>query len=672
MCGIAGFQGRFDADLLARMTARIAHRGPDGAGAVVYPAIADLRTGLGHRRLSIIDLSPAGAQPMSVCCACCGSSGSGSLDLTYNGEIYNYRELRAGLVSRGHAFRSETDSEVLLHLYAEYGTDMLRHLNGIFAFAIRDGRERGRPDSVSRGDLFIARDALGVKPLYWTVTADGFLFASELKSILEEGSVARRVDLRALHQYLAFLMTPAPTTLMAGIRKLPPGGALIVRDGRVAREWEHYELPHTIDYLTGDRETIAHSLRDALAKAVERQLVADVPVGAFLSGGLDSSAIVALMRQAGATPSCFTIAFPDGNSVDGAAEDLPYARRVASHLGVPLREIPMGPDVIQRVDEMLWHVEEPLADPAPLNALLIAEAARADGLRVLMSGAGGDDVFSGYRRHRALAFDEVASRVPMPVRRRLARVAREMAAGKNAGGASSPMLRRLFKAFSHLDEEGDRRIVSYFFWGEPSLRRSLYSQALAQAAEGTDEAAPYLQSLASIPREPSALNRMLHLELRHFLADHNLNYTDKMAMAAGVEVRVPLIDQEIVEFAARIPPGYKQRGAVGKAIFKDAMLPLLPRDVVHRPKTGFGAPLRRWLHTDLRDRVQELLAPSVLRDRGLFDPAAVARLVQLDRAGRVDATYTIFALMGIEQWCRLFVDRSSAPLVLPEPAISAA
>jgi asparagine synthase (glutamine-hydrolysing) len=318
------------------------------------------------------------------------------------------------------------------------------------------------------------------------------------------------------------------------------------------------------------------------------------------------------------------------------------------------------PDVARHLERMIWHLDEPQADPAPINALLISEQARRDGIKVLLSGAGGDDIFSGYRRHQALRFDAAWGRLPRGVRSAVARPAKRAAAG---GGATSPLARRLVKLFEHADLEGDLRSISYFWWSGEAMRRALYAPALAHATAGEDTAAPLLESLSRIPAARDPLDRMLFLETRHFLADHNLNYTDKMGMAAGVEVRVPLLDVELVDLATRIQPRYRQRGRQGKAVFKRAMEGDLPRSVVHRPKTGFGAPLRRWLKGELRPLVEETLSARSLASRGLFDPAAVRRLVDLDRAGRVDGAYTLLALMSVEIWCRQFVD---APA--PRPA----
>lgn len=644
------------------MGARVAHRGPDGAGDVLLEGNGRReRVGLAHRRLAIIDLSAEGAQPMGVHCAACGSDSLEGLALTYNGEIYNFPALRADLQARGHTFHSRTDSEVLLHLYAEQGLAMLCALNGMFAFALRDGRERGRPAGVERGDVLLARDPLGVKPLYYAQCSEGILFASELKALLAHEGLERELDLEAVHTHLAYLWTPAPATLLKGVRKLPPGCAMLLRCGAIVREWRYYDIPVGRPAATVPADELARQLAEQLHAAVDRQLISDVEVGAFLSGGLDSSALVALARplQRDVRRVCYTISWEhDAARTEGMPDDLPFARRVGEHLGAEVRVIQAHAGLIDGLEEMLYTLDEPQADPAPLNVLAIAQRARADGIPVLLSGAGGDDLFGGYRRHRALLLERYWRGLPAFLRSGLAHGARALGTRSVAG--ISPAVRRLAKAFAGAELSEERRLVSYFWWGDSLLRRGLYSADMAASVSGLDEGGPLLESLARIPSANDRLERMLYLELKHFLADHNLNYTDKAAMAAGVEVRVPYLDLELVDFAATVPARLKVRGRTGKYLLKRAMEPYLPREVIYRGKTGFGMPIRRWLRQELRDYVRETLGETALRRRGLFDPDAVARLLRLDAEGRIDGTYTIFALMCIELWCRRFLDRGFA------------
>ncbi len=637
MCGISGCFGKFEPGLVDAMNAAQVYRGPDGKGSFVGPGIA-----LGHVRLAILDLSEAAAQPMR--------SSDGRYVLTFNGEIYNFKELREDLEARGHRFVSTGDTEVLLRGLMEFGYRFVEKLNGIFAFALWDGLER---------ELFLARDGLGVKPLYYSTVPSGFLFASELKALLACREVRRDLDKRALHYHLAYLWCPAPDTVLEAVKKVEPGEAIIVRGGRIARRWYFYDLPYGKPPLEGTERSLSSELSVKVESAVRRQLVADVRVGAFLSGGLDSSSIAAMMHKINPDEAarCYSIGFGDERDVEGNPADLPYARKVALHLGADLQVLEVRPDMIRHLGRMLFHLDEPQADPAPINALLIAERARADGVKVLMSGAGGDDVFSGYRRHWALQRERLWSWLPRSCKRKLATFAgRAMDGDVHGAWATRTLARRAAKLFAYADLPDDERLISYFYWSTDGLRRSLYAPALAAELENVETAEPLLRSLSRIPGEPGRLNRMLYLEGKHFLADHNLNYTDKVSMAAGVEVRVPLVDVDLVEYAARIPMNLKQKGGIGKSIFKKAMEAYLPREVIYRKKSGFGAPLRRWLRHELRPIVDDVLSQPSLRKRGLFDPAAVSRLIELDRCGRVDGAYTIFSLLCTEMWCRMFVD----------------
>ena len=636
MCGIVGFSGPIETGRLTDACNAMAHRGPDDAG-LYHDAGAAI--GLGHRRLSILDLSPLGHQPMA--------SDDGAVVLVFNGEIYNFRELRAELAGEGVAFRGHSDTEVLLNLYLAEGEGMLPRLNGIFAFALWDRRTQS---------LLLARDALGVKPLYYAVADDRFAFASEIKALLPLLPATVGLDAVALQRYLTFLWCPGDGTPLRSVRKLLPGEALVVRAGRIVRSWTWYRLPmfrgvaprSSLDARAVVQGTLVH-----LRAAVRRQMVADVPVGAFLSGGLDSSAVVALAREQNPDIRCFTIEALGGQEA-GATDDLPYARRVAEHLGVPLDVVRIDAGrMAGDLERMVAQLDEPLADPAPLNVLYISQLAREQGIKVLLSGAGGDDLFTGYRRHRALMAERWWSWLPRPVRLGLAKVS-------GALDQRSALGRRVGKLFSGAGLDGDARLVNYFRWARRADLEALYSAAFRAALDDVPAEAPMLAFLRDLPPDTSRLERLLALEQRFFLADHNLLYTDKMSMAVGVEVRVPFLDLELVEFAARIPARFKQRGREGKWVLKQAMEPYLPREVIYRPKTGFGAPLRRWMRHELRELLGDLLSAESLKRRGLFDPDAVQRLIAANDAGRVDASYTLLSLLCIEIWCRTFLDQPGA------------
>lgn len=633
MCGIAGYSGDFGPILLSDMIKTVSHRGPDDEG--MWTDL-DQRIGLAHARLSIIDLSSRGHQPMP--------NEDKKIWLICNGEIYNYRELWQELEIKGHIFRSRTDSEVLLHLYEEEGSNMLGRLNGIFAFALWDGR---------RKELFLARDAMGVKPLYYSEFDSGFLFASELKAILVSSEVPRQIDIEAVHQYLTYLWAPAPKTMLKHIKKLPPAHAIIVRGGEIIKEWSWHILPYDGNRLDKSEYEICRELAEKTQKAVDRQLVSDVPVGAFLSGGLDSSAVVAMMRKImpESEINCYSIGFENTDEMEGSPLDLPYAKKAARHLGVTLHEIVITPeDLIKKLEELLYCLDEPQADPAPISAMFIARRAREDGIKVLLSGAGGDDIFTGYRRHAALVYERYWDWLPIGVKRFI------MAEVGKIGNANLPLIRRLKKMFAYADKMPEQRLVSYFKWSTEKLRGEILSKDVKRELENCTVETPLLESLREIPEEQDALNRMLYLEAKHFLADHNLNYIDRTSMRYGVEVRVPLLDTDLVEFAAKIPTSMKQKGRTGKAIFRKAMEPYLPRDVIYRQKTGFGAPLRKCINKDLREMIGDFLSRDSLYSRGLFDPSGVQSLIERNQRGEVDGAYTIFSILCIEIWCRIFLD----------------
>ena len=637
MCGIAGFYGDFDSDLTARMNATIAHRGPDDAGLWFSQ---DKRVGLAHRRLSIIDVSKWGHQPMS--------DSDGRAVIVYNGELYNYREFRSELEGRGVRFVGHSDTEVVLHAYLEYGQSVLKRFNGIFAFAIFDARDRS---------VLLVRDGLGVKPLYYSELPRGVLFASEIKALLCESSLDRELDPRALHAHLTYLWCPGPRTLLKRVRKVPPGSALLLRDGRIEKKWQYYELPFPEDGRYSDPVDPPSSLRTGLREAVHRQMVSDVPVGAFLSGGLDSSAIVRFAREraAGGRLDCFTIGLEGhGMRADGMSDDLPYAKRMAAHEGVNLNVVRVGPEMISHLPEVIYHLDEPQADPATINVLLIARLARDHGIKVLLSGSGGDDLFAGYRRHMALVAERYWSWAPPFARGLMTKITETLP-------KSNTLLRRIAKAAKFADRSSRERLYSYFYWIDPVQSAQLLTHDLRNSADSVTE--PFHDAIAHLHPDLSSLDRMLFLEQKFFLGDHNLNYFDKLAMAAGVEVRVPFLDLEMTRFANMLSPKWKQRGHRGKFVLKRAMETELPKAIIDRPKTGFGAPLRYWLKNELFDSVNELLSVKSLRDRGIFDADNARAIIDADRAGRVDASYTVFAMLCIEIWCRIFLDKQT-----PAPA----
>ena len=635
MCGLAGVAGPVEPDPLRQALAALAHRGPDDSG-----IFADRSQGIGlvHARLSILDLSPSGHQPMA--------SADGRVVLVFNGEIYNFRELRAELEVAGRRFNGHSDTEVLLNLYlhqrAEGGdvAAMLRRLNGIFAFALWDA---------DRGALLLARDALGVKPLYYSAGDGRVAFASEIKALLPLAAPFGELDAASIDRYLSFLWCPGEGTPVRSVRKLGPGEALWVRDGCIAERLSWYRLPAFRPVAAVSGAAAVRETEARLRTAVHRQMVADVPVGAFLSGGLDSSSIVAFARETNPDLRCFTIEAV-GAAGDGMADDLPYARRVAAHFKVPLDVVRVdAARMAQDLDAMVAQLDEPLADPAPLNVLYICRRAREQGMKVLLSGAGGDDLFTGYRRHRAVQAERFWAWLPRTARAGLARLAGGFDQRRALG-------RRVRKLLSGAALSSDERLVNYFRWTGRQDLAALYAPEFRAAIADAEATAPMTEFLSGLPGDLPPLGRMLVLEQRFFLADHNLIYTDKMSMAAGVEVRVPFLDLDLVEFAQTIPLGLKQRGAEGKWILKKAMERYLPHDVIYRPKTGFGVPLRAWMRHDLRGLLADVLCEGNLRRRGIFSPCGVQDLIRKNDSGEIDGSYTLLSILCIELWCRKFLD----------------
>ena len=627
MCGILGHFGAPPSVDLPDLARLLDHRGPDGRGRFY---VQELGLSLYHTRLAIQDPTPDGAQPMQ--------SPDGRFTIVFNGEIYNFRELRVELEAGGYRFHSHTDTEVLLALYAREGEALLPRLNGIFAFALWDAVEQ---------QLFVARDGAGVKPLYYSEAGGAFAFSSEIKALLAFPWIPRDLDIQALAHYVRFLWCPAPRTPLAHVHKLPPGEALLVRAGRIVRRWRHHELPAPgPDHGPSVADWVGR-VRQSLATAVQRQMVADVPLGAFLSGGLDSSAIVAEARQHSAGRlQCFTLDFdPALARQEGFVRDLPYAERVAKYLDVDLHVVRVGSELADELPRMVWQLDEPQADLAALNVLHISRLARQHGIKVLLSGAGGDDLFTGYRRHRALQLDALWNRLPRPLRYRL-----------GLAGAALPVrpapIRRAKRLLEAAALDSRVRLAGYFDWTRAEAVRALF---VPELRDGISEE-PLLAALSSMPAVASPLQRMLLLEQRFFLADHNLNYTDKMSMAAGVETRVPFLDPDLMLLASRIPDRLRQRGGEGKWILKKAMEGILPHDVIYRPKTGFGVPLRVWLRGPLAAMMHDVLSADALIRRGIFEPAAVQRMIEENATGKADHAYSLLALMCIELWCCQFVD----------------
>jgi asparagine synthase (glutamine-hydrolysing) len=629
------------------MNTAMAHRGPDDHGVYTSP---DGLASLGNRRLAIIDLSAAGHMPMA--------NEDASVVISYNGEIYNFVELREELLAQGYRFKSNSDTEVVLRLYERDGEAAFARLNGMFAAAIWDVREQ---------KLVLARDQMGIKPVYYHQSGNRLLFASEIKCLLESDLVTVTVDPAALHYFLTFLWVPGPKTLFRGIFKLMPGELLVWKGGRVTRRY-FADIPLDQPISSATERELVSELRSVLRNAVRRQMVSDVPVGVFLSGGLDSTAILALASEATGKPvNAYTIAYRQEDArLEQSADDRFYARRAAKHFSANYHEIEVQPDVTDLLAKVVWHLDEPVADPAAITSLLICQAARPE-VTVLLSGQGGDEVFAGYRVHLMDRLARQAALVPGPLRRHglmpaLAMLPRikDHLPGISPGKALA-VHRYADKLLRGVDLPRDERYVFYRSYYQHRQLMTLYADEMRASVADSDPALTHLAYMnATRASGRDFLDRVLYLDAKTFLTELNLTYSDKTSMAASVEVRVPLLDQEVVSLMYRVPPNMKIRGATTKYLFRKAMRGIVPDEIIDRGKAGFGAPIRSWLRGELRPMIDDMLSDASLRTRGIFNPAAIRRMVDENNNATHDHTYKIWAFVTLEMWMRTFADRSVA------------
>lgn len=629
MCGIHGIYHFDDRPVLpgelSRMGDVTRHRGPDDEGQWIDPTG---RCGIAMRRLSIIDLA-GGHQPIS--------NGDDSLWVVCNGEIYNFRELRAELQQRGYHFKTGSDSEVLLHLYDACGDEFVHRLDGMFDFALWDAR---------RKRLLIGRDPLGVKPLYVHRSDRMLAFATEAKALLELPGVAREIDREVVGDYLHLGYVAAPRSIFRDIRKLPPATLLAVENGAV-REWRYWRLPAKVARDVSERDWIAR-VREGIEAAVHRQMVSDVPIGAFLSGGVDSSAVVAFMAKHSDRPiRTYAIGF-EGGEAEKLYNELPYAKRVAGLFHADHREIVVKPDVVALLPRLLWHLDEPVADSAFITTFLVSEFARRD-VKVILSGVGGDELFGGYRRYLGGHYVRKLQHLPRWSRRLMSRTAALLPSDRHSSLLNTMRLARGFLASAEMSP--DERYRHYL----QVLDRGFVTELMRGAVPKQDALAA---AFAAAGNE-DALNRMFAVDAETQLPDDLLLLTDKMSMAVSLECRVPLLDRELVELAAAIPESLKVKDGRLKHVMKEALAGVLPADILDRKKRGFGTPMGAWLKRELAPVLRRLLATDVVRDRGLFDPEAVARLVADHDASRIDGTDALLALMNLEIWSRIYLDRRS-------------
>lgn len=626
MCGITGFIAqeasadiRRRTDLLERMCASIVYRGPDEQGTLVRDQAA-----LGMRRLSIIDLR-SGRQPIF--------SSDGNLAIVFNGEIYNYLELRKELEGLGHKFRTNSDTEVIVTAFERFGKDCLSKLRGMFAFAIWNFADRS---------LFIARDRVGKKPLFYTVTKTGdFVFGSELKTLLVHGELAKEIDPAALDAYLTFGYVPEEFCILKHAHKLPPGHFLTFKNGRVSTE-RYWDIDLSEPDITRSEGEWIESLREKIVESVRIRLVSEVPLGAFLSGGIDSSAVVGTMAGLSDRPvKTFSIGFREDSF-----DELSFARKTAARFGTEHHEFIVTPDLFEITDEIVWHFDEPFADQSALPTYMLSKMAR-EYVTVVLSGDGGDEVFAGYERYvvnrSRSRFDSVPAAFRTHLFRRLSRVLPHGAFGKN-----------LLYNIS-LDPVG-RYIDSISAFNAPK-KRLLYSKdlsALLNGSMGCGEEMFREFCETKGPNDP--LHRVLYLDSKTYLPGDILTKVDRMSMANSLEARAPLLDHELIELVARIPSQLKMKGVETKYILKKAMEGIVPDEILHRPKQGFGVPIGEWINDQLRDRINDDLTTSKTRDRGYFDQRYVKTLLDEHTRRRRDHSDKLWMLWMLELWFRRYID----------------
>jgi len=625
MCGIYGMLhldgAPAAADALRPMARLTVHRGPDDEG--VY---ADGPLAFGMRRLSIIDVA-GGHQPLS--------NEDGTLSLIANGEIYNYQALRSELTAQGHRFRTASDCETIVHLYEQHGDAFVERLNGMFAFALWDAR---------RQRLLLGRDRLGIKPLYLWNDGRRLIFASEAKAILALPGMRAELDPAALSGYLMLGYVPAPQSIFRGLRKLAPATVLSAERGQVG-ERRYWRVAAEIDRGPSEDEWIER-VRARLEQSVRMQMVSDVPIGAFLSGGVDSSAVVAFMSAASDRPvKTYAIGF-GGGAAEDYYNELPYARKVAQRFGTDHHEILVRPDVTALLPKLLWQMDEPIADTAFITTYLVSQFARRD-VTVILSGVGGDELFGGYRRYLGSHYQAYFDRLPSGLRRAASALGEKL-----PGDRHSPLLNALRLAKGFLSTAGlpfDERYRSYVEVFPDDAARALLRHPRHDEHDALADAFAAAGS-------SDELNQMLSVDAQTQLPDDLLLLTDKMSMAVSLECRVPLLDHELVELAARMPQEVKIRGGRLKHALKAALSDILPTDILERKKRGFGTPMGAWLKGDLAPLVRELLSPASIEARGLFRPPEVAALIAAHGANRLDGTDRLLTLLNLEIWARMYLD----------------
>jgi len=655
MCGIAGAAWTSEGELLAeaalsRMISVIDHRGPDDCGVHLAPEVA-----LGHRRLSIIDLE-GGRQPLA--------NEDESIWIVFNGEIYNYEELRRDLESRGHRFRTSSDTESIVHLYEEYGADCVNRLRGMFAFAIWDG---------NTGRLMLARDRLGQKPLFYRHEANRLLFASELKSLLQIPAAPRELNLLAVDQFLTYQYVPHPDCILKGYHKLPPAHVALYEDGKLQLR-RYWSPPFSAETVPGtnEEETAGwysnedttnwsparwrSELREALTEAVRLRLRSDVPLGVFLSGGIDSTIITGLMQELSDRPvHSFSIGFPVRQF-----DETSFAREAAAHLGTEHHEFIVEPKALETLPKLIWQYDEPFADSSAIPTMALCEMTRQE-VTVALSGDGGDELFAGYDRYRAVQLAMRFDRLPRPLRAMLtSRLWQKFPASIE----QKSYRRRLKRFLAALGEAPERRYLTWISIFDPLRREALYTDEFRESLCGADSADLILRAYDACP-DRDFITRTTCVDVETYLPCDILTKVDIASMAYSLECRSPFLDHRVVELASRMPMELKRRRKQGKRILTETFGDLIPPSIRRRRKMGFGVPLDHWFRNELKPLLYDLLLDETSLGRGYFRPETVRSLIEEHVNGRWDHSYRLWALLCFELWQRTFLDPSAAPVECP-------
>jgi len=626
MCGITGLINCGNAKILQTMTNTLAHRGPDDEGITWFD---NAGSGIGHRRLFIIDLSPAGHQPMS--------NDTGNLWITYNGELFNYKNIRHELISKGYNFRSKSDTEVVLKAYENWGEKCLDKFNGMFSFAIYDTRSR---------KLFAARDRIGVKPFYYYHKNESFIFSSEIKAITATNLFPHEPDYYSLHNPTTYQITPL--TGFKNIYKLPPGHYLVLKTGylTIKKYWDINPSEEDIK----EKEAI-EKLDSLLHDSVKLQMIADVPVGLFLSGGLDSSIISAMMKKdSNQTINTFTIKFSKKDQkFERMPDDSKYAREVANHFGFKQHEFEISPDIVSLLPKLTWHLDEPLADPASINTYLISEAARKNGMTVLLNGMGGDEIYAGYRKQLAcLKADVYQSFVPKYIRSILESSFEKIPVASSSRGFRYLRWAKRFFSFASLPQ------LERYMAADLSMNNEQYSNLYLDKIKYWETHFVKCQQKNFNRESISYLTKICLNDTKIFLPEHNLTYSDKSTMAVGVEGRSPLTDHRLVEFMFSLKPKFRIKGNTQKYLLKKVAEKYLPKNIVYRPKAPFGSPLRSWIRGPLKEMIDYYLSEKSIKKRALYNPKNVQKVIKRDREGLEDNSLLIWTFLTNEIWFRTF------------------